>query len=314
VFAITKTGKKKTLYSFAPWPDGQLPEGGLYLDKNGNLFGTTSVGGFYSQGFVFELSNGTEKWVHSFAGGPDAQGPFGNLVPDATGNLYGITTGGGIFGQGTVFKVDSNGTVSIVYAFRGGDDGAVPSGVIADAGGNLYGTTFNGGSDNCGVVFKIDPSEHETIIYTFSCGSDGKNPTGAPARDAAGNLYGTTFYGGFAPGTAGYGTVFKVDTTGHESTLYTFTGGTDGANPPAGVTLDSSGNLYGTTLGGGSAGFGVVYGLSKSGKLSVFHAFTGGVDGAASLAPLLRDSAGNLYGTTLMGGALNMGVVFQVRP
>ena len=155
------------------------------------------------------------------------------------------------------------------------------------------------------MVFKLSPAGKETVLYSFTGGADGNDPVAGVIRDSAGNLYGTTQFGG-----AGVGVVYQLDPSGHETVLHTFTGGTDGGEPTAGVIRDSAtGNLYGTTELGGT-GAGVVYQLDSSGHETVLYRFTGGADGGQPNAGLIRDSAGNLFGTTNSGGT-GAGVVFQ---
>jgi uncharacterized repeat protein (TIGR03803 family) len=166
------------------------------------------------------------------------------------------------------------------------------------------------------VVYKLDASGHETVLYSFTGGADGGTPVAGVIRDSAGNLYGTTEYGGNVNciDTMGCGVVYKVDTSGHESVLHTFSGGDDGSFPYAGVILDSAGNLYGTTEQGGDES-GVVYKLDPAGQETVLHAFcslTGCTDGVQPVAGVILDSAGNLYGTTLSGGAGQYGVVYEM--
>jgi uncharacterized repeat protein (TIGR03803 family) len=194
----------------------------------------------------------------------------------------------------------------------GGVDGGYPfTGVIRDPAGNLYGTAEFGGTSGAGVVYKVDTASQETVLYSFTGGVDGGYPEYAGViRDSAGNLYGTTSSGG----TSGTGVVYKVDTKGQETVLHSFTGSTDGSQPEAGVVRDSAGNLYGTTVYGGTSGAGVVYKVDKGGHETVLHSFTGGADGAYPWAGVIRDSAGNLYGTTSSGGTKNSGEVFEVKP
>jgi uncharacterized repeat protein (TIGR03803 family) len=184
--------------------------------------------------------------------------------------------------------------------------------LVRDSAGNLYGTAFAGGASNNGVVFKLDDhTRKETVLHSFTGSpTDGAAPAAGLIRDRAGNLYGTTTSGG----ASGNGVVFKVDPTGMETVLYSFTGGADGANPQAGLARDSAGNLYGTTTSGGASGNGVVFTLDPTGKETVIYSFTGGADGALPYARLVRDSSGNLYGTTISGGASRNGVVFKVDP
>jgi uncharacterized repeat protein (TIGR03803 family) len=172
---------------------------------------------------------------------------------DAAGNLYGTTFGGGSGAQGTVFKIDTSNHETVLYSFTGGTDGGSPTaGLIRDTAGNLYSTTAGGGSGDQGTVFKLDTSNHETVLYSFTGGSDGGSPQGSLVRDAAGNLYGTTSQGGIGCAPAGCGTVFKIDPSNNETTLYSFTGGSDGALSMAGLIMDQAGNLYGTAYQGGS--------------------------------------------------------------
>lgn len=169
-------------------------------------------------------------------------------------------------------------------------------------------------------MFKVDSKGNETVLYRFTDGADGGFPVGRLLRDAAGNLYGTASGGGNFGcfNGAGCGVVFKLDTILRETVLYTFSGGVDGEYPYAGLVRDFSGNLYGTTLDGGSAGWGVVFKLDTMGAETVLHSFGGGSDGAYPPGNLLRDSAGNLYGVAGGGGNLSCqggcGTVFEVTP
>jgi uncharacterized repeat protein (TIGR03803 family) len=241
------------------------------------------------------------------------------------GNLYGTTFAGGSYvcsgGCGTVFKLTPSGTETVLYRFTGGDGANPTAGLIADASGNLYGTTELGGGANgcsggCGTVFKLTPSGTETVLYRFTGGSDGASPFAALIADGAGNLYGTTFFGG----ASGHGTVFKLTPSGTETVLYSFTGGSDGANPLAGLIADAAGNIYGMTNNGGAGSFGTVFKLIPSGNLAVLHSFSGGSDGAfPGLGSLIADAAGNLYGMTVEGGgsgcgAIGCGTVFKLTP
>ena len=250
--------------------------------------------------------------LHSFTGQPDGANPQASLIQDSAGNFYGTTTNGGTSGLGTVFKLDASGTETIVYSFAGQPDGANPqAGLVLNAGGNLYGTTTSGGTANFGTVFKVDPTGKATILYSFTGAADGSKPLAGLVTDSSGDFYGTTDLGG----ASGAGVVFKVDTTGKETVLHSFTGGTDGAFPRADLLLDASGNFYSATSGGGtfdcltggshSTGCGTVFKLDTTGTETVLYSFLGknaGPDGAFPAAALVRDSSGNLYGTTFEGG------------
>jgi uncharacterized repeat protein (TIGR03803 family) len=324
------------LYSFTSGADGANPLGGLVRDSAGNLYGTTYQGGgscgngSENCGTVFELdTSGKETVLYAFPpGGGHGVGPVGTLVRDARGSLYGVTFLGGAQNLGRAFELLSGGGEMGIHTFRGGawrpPDGANPSaGLIRDSSGNLYGTTTNGGtgscSDGCGTVFEISRGK-ESVLYLFS-GSDGAYPRAPLVRDAKGNLYGTASTGGIGSscvGDMGCGLVFEVDPSGKETVLYKFTGAADGGQPEAGLLRDATGNLYGTTAGGGTGNAGTVFKLDKAGKETVLHRFKrGGSDGIVPFAGLVRDSAGNLYGTTAYGGSgtacqLGCGIVFKL--
>jgi uncharacterized repeat protein (TIGR03803 family) len=320
VFKLSDNGLTG-LCSFAAGPNRGQPQAGLMRDPAGSLYGTAKFGNA-GGGTVFKLdAAGAYTVLHDFPGkGADGRFPLAGLIRDSAGNLYGTTAAGGVSSDGTVFKLDKTGE-TVLYSFTGGADGRHPrAGVIQDSAGNLYGTTVLGGRAGVGEVFKLDAAGTYARLYSFRDGAGGSEPAAALIQDSAGNLYGTAAGGG-----ASYaGVVFKMDAAGTETTLYTFTGGTDGGNPEAVLVPDSAGNLYGTTCNGGQGtgnlGFGVVFRLDTAGTETVLYAFTGGVDGAHPLAGLFRDPAGNLYGTTSAGGIKNStcpsgcGVVFKIAP
>jgi uncharacterized repeat protein (TIGR03803 family) len=298
--------------------DGGVPTAALIQDTAGNLYGTTSSGGS-GLGVVFKLDTANNETVlHAFSG-PDGATPYGGLVLDGSGNLYGTTSAGGSSGLGTVFKIDTSGTETVLHSFAGNGDGASPyAGLVMDNSGNLFGTTEGGGAYGLGTVFKVDTTGSETVLHSFGGGSgDGGDPKAGVILDAPGNLYGTTFSGG----SAGKGTVFKLDTTNAETVLYNFTGGRDGANPFGGLTRGQDGTLYGTAETGGRRSFsqygcckGVVFSLSGTASPSiekVLHTFTGGKDGGDPAAGLVLYN-GALYGTTLSGGPGHRGTAFSI--
>jgi uncharacterized repeat protein (TIGR03803 family) len=265
--------------------DGESPDGSLIMDSSGNFYGATYEGGLtanctYGCGTIFKLTLGsggnyTETLLYSFQGGTsDGASPNGSLIVDDNGSLYGTTYDGGLtscpYGCGTVFKLtpSSGGSYSesLLYTFQGdGFDGAYPAGgLIVDDSGNLYGTTGEGGGASRGTVFRLaknsDGSYTESLLHIFQGGiTDGASPNGGLVMDGSGNLYGTTTWGGGTGCTIGIGcgTVFIL-TPGSEGSyagnlLYSFPGGiTDGASPNGGLVMDSSGNLYGTTISGGN--------------------------------------------------------------
>ena len=319
----TFTGQQDLVtHSFGNGNDGQNPVGGLVPDSAGNLYGTTSVNGMYGKGTVFKLApDGTQTILHNFGNSNDGQTPLGNLIFDGVGNLYGTTSAGGIYGFGTAFEISTSGTETVVYNFSGGADGANPAaGLLFDGSGDLYGTTVNGGSFGFGTAFELTPNAgrccREAPVYNFGSGpDDGRNPEAGLVFDTAGNLYGTTANGG-ANST---GTIFElVPNAGRccrENPVYNFGGSGDGQNPFGGVVLDSSGNLYGTTVNGGANGGGTAYEVSPSGASwneTFLHSFGNGSDGKNPYATLIPDGSGNFYGTTANGGVYTQGMVFQL--
>jgi uncharacterized repeat protein (TIGR03803 family) len=326
------------LYTFTGSPDGAQPFQANLLEVNGTFYGTTVFGGADGYGTVFKLnSSGKESVLYSFTGGTDGAYPNANLVRDKNGNLYGTTQNGGdlscmigttLIGCGVVFKVNTAGHVTVQYAFTDGTDGAWPQGVTLDAAGNLYGVTFFGGDLSCptgvgcGVDYELDTSSHETVVYTFTSGANGGFLNGFLTRDSAGNIYGVTVQGGNVADCSGLGcgVVFKLDTSGHQTVRYTFTGGADGSFPNGNLVLDAKGNLRGTAFTGGdlscgnanTVGCGVVFEVTPARKEKVLHTFKGQPDGANPTLGLVRDSKGNYYSTTAYGGATNFGAVFEL--
>ena len=323
---------EKVLHSFnRNGEDGFSPQGSLIFDAAGNLYGTTTGGGEYLAGTVFELtpqaSGGwTEKLLHTF-NGRDGANPQAALIFDAAGNLYGTTQWGGAYGNGTVFELKQNPegswTEKVLHnctAFGAGG-GQPTGGLIFDAKGNLYGTMRWGGPYRYfGTVFELSPtaSGHwtEKVLHTFDGSTgDAYNPFAGLIFDAKGNLYGTTLAGG-----AEFGTVFELTPTASgvwtETIVHDFNG-SDGFAPEGDLIFDAAGNLYGTTAQGGFFKDGVVFELTPSGggkwAVSVLHHFYG-VDGARPEGSLVFDAAGNLYGTTQVGGTDGFGTVFELNP
>jgi uncharacterized repeat protein (TIGR03803 family) len=334
VFELSAGGAQSVLYNFCSQPncsDGLTPLAGLARDKRGNLAGTTVNGGLQNCseqngcGTVFTLApNGIETVLHAFTNSDgDGANPLGGLMRNKAGDFFGTTSqGGGNCGGnpcGMVFALSPAGAETVLYDFKAGEqnDGQNPfSGVIADKQGNLYGTT-NAYSGGYGAVYKIAPSGTETILYAFMGGpGDGRYPQqGNLVMDKAGNLYGETTQGGIN----NYGTVFKLAPNGTESVLYAFTGqpNNDGQDPLGGLAIDRKGNLYGTTLYGGTncngGGCGVVFKIAPNGTETVLHTFTGGADGANPFSGVIAAKKHILYGTTLNGGSGgNNGTVYAI--
>lgn len=338
VFKLTKSGAESTLFNFNGGSEGGFPNSNLILDSAGNLYGPADQG-VNGGGVLFKLSQkGKEKVLYNFGGCIclRPRGPEGGLLMDAAGNLYGATVLGGVNGQGpecslygcgTIFKFDTSGKREVLYAFKGGADGAYPSGpLLQDAEGNFYGTAQNGGdlscpefpSLGCGTVFKLAKDGTFTVLYTFTGGPDGAGPQPGLIMDSAGNLYGAANVGGNSFCPYGCGTLYKLSQNGTFTVLYTFLDGTDGdgAYPNGSLVRDPKGNLYGTTQGGTANSLdGTVFKLNKAGAMSVLHDFSKDGNGQIPLSGVIRDSAGNLYGTTYISAGFNgPGVVYEVTP
>ena len=260
----------------------------------------------------------TLEVVHNFTGGSDGANPVDGFVMGPTNILYGTASAGGSSGLGVVFRVTVTGKVTVLHSFAGGTDGATPNGrPIMDANLTLYGTTTAGGAAGAGTVFQVKGAT-EKVLYSFAGGMDGADPQAELTMDDAGNLYGTTSAGG----ASGNGTVFElVAPQGkvgqwREIILYSFGTGADGATPVSGVTLDSAGNLYGTTSLGGNQGFGTVFKLTHGDtwKETILHNFQNADDGSYPYAGLVADRHGNLYGGATQGGANGGGTIFRLRP
>lgn len=288
--------------------DGMYPTAPPVIDTYGNLYGG-SLGGNFGRGAVYKISpNKAEQVLYSFRGFPDGDTPFISFV-DAEGTLFGTTYLGGALNFGTVYKIDAQGNETILYNCC--DVGAYPGAVIRGKNNDLYGITFVGGNFNCyptgcGTMFKLDPQGVGTVVHEFGEVADGVFPNAGLVRDAAGNIYGTTSFGGLY----GYGMIFKVGPGGQETILYNFRGGADGT-APSGISRDAKGNLYGTTALGGASNFGTVFKFTTAGQHIVLHSFSG-LDGALPYSTVALDEQGNIYGSTYQGGLHNKGTVFTV--
>jgi uncharacterized repeat protein (TIGR03803 family) len=331
------------LHSFSGGPGGTAPEAGLTIDRAGNLYGTTSSGGQGGSGMVFKLARSGEGWVlsplYQFGGGPDGRIPIARVVFGPDGKLYGTTQQGGNLaacggvGCGVVFNLTPRATAcktslcswseTVLHAFTNAPDGSYPSSELTfDSSGNLFGTSFLGGTSGCsglgsGTVYELSPSHGswtESIIYSFSSGpGDGCNPRSNVVFDGSGNLYGTTWEGGAFE----TGSVYELTSTPNGwtgSILHSFPNNND-SYPYAGLTLDSSGKLYGATAGGYvDTDGGAAFQLSSSNggwTYSSLYAF-GGEAGCGPHGNLTLDANGNLYGATYCSGTYERGSIFKL--
>lgn len=248
----------------------------------------------------------TYSVLYTFSGGSDGGTPYAGLARDSAGNLYGTTEYGGN-GYGTAFELTPDGSSETVrHAFNNdGTDGTIPQGgVQLDSKGNLYGTTNGGGGHGDGVIFRIASDGSEKILHDFAGGTDGSAPVAGLNK-----FFGTTSTGG----KYNAGTIFSTTKRGGETVVHVFSG-TDGTAPYAGVIGDGAGSLYGTTLEGGTYGYGTVFRLAPDGTLTPLYEFSGGSDGAYPYGGVKFDNAGNLYGTTSLGGTSGFGVIFKLAP
>lgn len=335
--------REKVLYQFPGGVRGNDPQNGVVFDSKGNAYGATLYGGTYGWGTVFRLTQSNHGWVenvlYSFRGGSDGFNPSGNLVIDAAGNLYGTTLGGGAstecqqdsYDCGTVFQLaQANGEWKhvVIYSFCSRDacqDGSNPIGLTLDTAGNLFGTTATGGptcyENGCGTVYELSPSHgswKEKVLHAFNPNNDGYYPTPGVTMDTSGTLYGTTYAGG----GYGYGTVFAVTPSKgkwKEVVVFAFDGSTNNRDANGYLTIDSAGNIFGTTRGddeGCTYQCGSVFRLSRSkgqwveSNVYVFD----GTHGDNPNPGLILDADGNFYGTTYTGGANNFGEVFELKP
>jgi uncharacterized repeat protein (TIGR03803 family) len=342
-----------TIFNFDVGPEGARPRAGFIMDKAGALYGTTSAGGNTGDcfrvpgcGVVFKMTPpaagqtlATESVLYTFTGGNDGSAPYGGLLMDGSGALYGTTSQGGANGYGVVFKLTPPGagasvwTDTTLFSFSGGRDGGSPlCALVQDKAGALYGTTQAGGAFGMGVVFRLMPPKNggtvwrETVLHQFHGHADGGAPVAGLAIDDRGTLYGST--PGF--GAHGFGVAFSLTppvagkTIWHQTILHAFTNGRDGSYPQGSFILNKEGALFGTTsnMGANATGVGVVFKLSPPSGLHVrwsdrvLFDFNGFLSTASHpVGPLVRDSSGALYGTSVAGGAGQMGVLFKLtRP
>lgn len=309
VFKISADGTHSILHGFSG-SDGSMPLAGVSLDAStGDLYGTTSSGGvlhphvFPGPGTVFKVTaGGTHGVVYSFAR-PEGFAPFGFAL-DPAGNVYGTTSEGGPSGGGAIFKHAADGTGTTLHTFAWSDGGSPFGDLFVDDSGEIYGTTPYGGSSSepfsgAGTVFRLAADGSHSILHAFD-GVDGGFPYAGVIRDGSGTLYGATF-----------ASVFKLAPDGTHTVVQSFD---DGSTPSGRLVFDGSGNLYGTTQTGGSFGSGSVFKLTADDTLTVLHSFTGGDDGLLPFAGVVFDTSGNLYGTTIAGGASGYGTVFKLAP
>lgn len=309
------------LYMFQGAPDAEGPQTGLIVDKSGNLFGTTDIGGAFGDGAVYEVVKNGASWkervVFGFSGS-DGMSPEGTPTIDKDGNIYVTSIEGAAFGNGSIVKLSpaSGGyTETAVYSFVG-PEGSSPSAGLLPRGKDFYMTTTSGGAYGLGSIVLVTPSLQVTDVYDFGTSAyDGSDANSNLIADSTGALYGTTSNGG----DYGLGTVFRFVPSkrgqGKLETLYSFHGGSDGATPLQGVIRDDQGALYGvTTAGGDENGDGVVFKLTPSGNYyeeTILHRFSESSDGFNPVGALTFKGR-VIFGTAANGGSQGGGTIFQI--
>lgn len=315
--AVTSSAQTFTVLHSFDGTDGSQPSGPVLQASDGDLYGTTFAGGTANDGTVFEMSlSGSLTTLQSFVPLSLSSGsePYSGLIQGHDGNLYGTTQHGGISRVGTVFKISTGGALKTLASFDYSPQGAVPYADLVQAGnGNFYGTTPNGGTSSSGTAFMVSPFGMIVPLYTFGPVPDnGAQPIGGLILASNGLLYGTTTSAG---GRINCGTLFEMTLSGQLTTVHSFTA-RDGCFAWAPLVQGSDGNLYGTTLEGGT-GYGNVFKSTLSGTVTSLYSFCAQrncPDGSAPEGALIEASDGNFYGTTESGGANGYGTIFKITP
>ena len=265
----------------------------------------------------------TESVLYNFcslANCADGNKPARNIASDAEGNIYGTTLTGGQYGQGVVYRVSPAGVETVLHSFGSSPtDGQGPYGVTIDSAGNIYGTTYVGGSHippfqtvGDGTVFKVTPAGVYSILYNFGATKvDASTPLSGPTVDAHGNVYGVTDAGG----AYGSGAVYKIAPNGHETILHSFNPSIgDGSHATTEVTIDKSGNVWGTCTYGGYRNYGIIFEITASGAYSTKLNFGWTLASSAGTpaSGLTLDAAGNLYGAASSYTLSSLGAVYEV--
>ncbi|MBA3914921.1 MAG: hypothetical protein H0X25_13955 [Acidobacteriales bacterium] len=321
----------KVIYSFAGDEDGEYPDTDLVLDKAGNIYGTTVLGGDFGSGTVFMLSRSGNGWSHTvlydFTSGKDGGQPYKGVTLDAQGNLYGTTVTGGTGscegGCGVAYKLtNSSGvwTQTVLHSFTGGNDGSGPGNALTiDPAGNLFGMTPIGGAFGLGTIYQLHPRSDGSyafrVIHQFAGGIEGSSASaGRLLLDQTGNLYGVTTVGGIHESGMAFELVRSPQGFQYKD-LYNFHGVPESGFPYSALVRDSTGHLYGTTYYAGANNLGSVYELTYHAGIwqqDLLYSFTAGIDANSPIGNLVVGSTGKLYGASSEGGTATVGTIFQL--
>ena len=322
IMRFTPAGAATVLHSLTSGTEGAVPYAGPIQAADGNLYGTTYLGGTKAQGTVYRMAlDGTFATLYTFSS--DAKGafyPYGGLLQGPDGALYGTTLRGGTNDAGTVFRITLDGTLSVLHSFNGSDGKNPESDLVLGNDGALYGTTLLGGTADRGTVFKITPTGTLTSLYSFAAlgafntlgvatNATGSNPRAGLRLGADGNFYGTAYQGG----TGGYGTVFKITPAGVLTTLHAFTGSPgDGASPLSKVTQGPDGSLYGTAEKGGYNGSGMAWRINAANQYALLHSFTAQAEDGGTPYSTLLPYNGFVYGISFTDSIGSAGALFKL--
>jgi uncharacterized repeat protein (TIGR03803 family) len=313
VFKMSTSGQMTIIYSFCPVAgcvDGANPQGGVMLGFDGNLWGTTQIGGAHAAGTAFKVTpSGTLTKIWDFANGTDESVPFSAILQGQDTNYYGVSYGQYVGQYGAFFKITPSGTFSVLADFNY-TDGALPNLPAQGTDQNFYGTAQLGGSSGLGVVYKATPAGVITVLHNFTgYPNDGTYPKGTLVQGNDGAFYGVTYEGG----AHNLGIIFRITTSGAYTVLHSFAGyNTEGSLSQAGLVLGTDGNFYGTTGAGGTKNLGTLYKVNSSGTVTSLYNFCDPTcNGYSPITPLVQHTNGKFYGNTT-GNSNGGGVFFSL--
>lgn len=294
--------------SFADW--GKTPNGDLLANTDGLLYGMTSTGGTYNSGTIFSITTtGAINIIRHLNSVTDGATPHGELIRATDGNFYGLTSGGGTNTYGTIFRLSPDGVYTVLRHLSYATDGTNPRGHLVQAkDGNFYGMTYGGGPNGTGTIFRITPAGTFTVIKSFNKTTDGGNSYGSLTEGKDGLLYGMTYSGG----SFGYGTIFKITTSGTYTVIRHLNSASDGAYPQGDLIQASDGNFYGVCYSGGSNGNGTIFKLTTAGAYTVLRHLSASLDGGNPFGNLYQHTDGFLYGMNRTGGAKTSGTAYRI--